>query len=92
MSNIGNYNSTNNADNPISYAKTNDYTEKVRNFVKYLHEFLPVLEKEFDDLEIRAASKPCQAFDDKMSGLSAIYQAEKKLYEWYIVKQKRQAQ
>ncbi len=88
MSNIENYRSN---DAPISYAKKEDYTSKVQSFIEYLHKFLPVLQQEFDDLEKKAQSKPCKAFDDKMKGLAAIYQAEKDLYYWYVVNRKRQA-
>lgn len=85
---IENYNRSN---TPISYARKEDYTEKVQRFVENLHELLPVLQAEFDDLEKKSQTKPCKAFDDKMAGLSAIYQAEKDLYYWYVENRKRQA-
>ena len=91
MSNIANYKSNNTAA-PISYAKRESYTEKVQKFIKYLHEFMPVITQEFDDLEQRSKTKPCKAFDDKMSGLAAIFQAEKDLYYWYVENAKRQAE
>lgn len=89
MSNIGNYNSSNN--NPVSYAKKEGYTEKVEKFVQYLHDFKDILQQEFDDLEKKSETKPCKAFDEKMAGLSAIYQAEKDLYYWYVENKKRSA-
>ena len=84
MSNIGNY--KNNYINTNTQANTpvNSNTEKIRKFVEYLHNFIPAIEKEFDDLEKRSQTKSCKAFEDKMGGLSAIYQAEKNLYYWYI--------
>lgn len=89
MSNIANYNK--NQNNPISYAKRESYTEMVQQFVKNLHDFIPIITQEFDDLEKKAQVKPCKAFDDKMNGLSAIFQAEKDLYYWYVENCKRQA-
>lgn len=89
MSNIATYNKQNVA--PISYAKKPDFTNRVQEFVQHLHDFMPVIQQEFDDLEKRTETKPCKAFDDKMSGLAAIYQAEKDLYYWYVENQKRQA-
>lgn len=91
MSNIGSYNSIGNAENPISYAKLNSNTERVQAFAKYLHDFLPVLEKEFDELESKQASKPNEVFPIKMEALSSIYKAAGPLYEWYVEKAKRQA-
>lgn len=89
MMTIENYNKIEQA--PISYASKSTYTERVQNFVKYLHEFLPILKQEFEDLAEKAEVKPCKPFDDKMKGLSAIYNAEKDLYYWYIEKAKRQS-
>lgn len=89
MSNISTYNKASNA--PISYAKKESYTERIQKFAEYLHNFLPVIQQEFDDLEQKSQKKPCKAFDDKMNSLSAIYQAEKDLYYWYVENKKRQA-
>ena len=89
MSNIENFNKMEQA--PISYAKKEFYSDKIRNFVEKLHNFIPVIIQEFDDLEKRSQTKPCKAFDDKMAGLSAIYNAEKSLYYWYVENKKRQA-
>lgn len=89
MLTIENYNQIEQA--PISYAKQNVCTEKVQQFVQHLHEFLPILKQEFEDLAEKAEVKPCKPFDDKMKGLAAIYNAEKDLYYWYIEKAKRQS-
>ena len=86
MSNIGNYNA--NAGRPVQYVKTNDTTKKIQNFAKYLHDFLPVLQKEFDDLEARNEVKPNEIFPIKMQALSDIYNAAQPLYEWYVEKSK----
>lgn len=75
---------------PINYAKPQDFTAKVKDFAQHLHAFLPTLEAEFNDLEKKAQTKPCKAFDDKMASLSAIYNAEKNLYYWYVENCKRQ--
>ena len=77
-------------DNLVSYPKKEVYTAKVEQFVSLLHEFLPVLKQEFEDLEEKSKVKPCKPFKDKMASLSAIYNAEKDLYYWYI-ETKRQA-
>lgn len=88
MSNIGNYSNANTGDNPVNYVKLDDNTEKVRKFAQYLHDFLPVLEKEFDDLESRNAKSPNRIFPIKMEALSSIYRAAIPLYEWYVEKSK----
>ena len=89
MSNIENYNKMEKA--PISYAKREFYSDEVRSFVEKLHDFIPVIKQEFEDLDKKSQVKPCKAFDDKMAGLSAIYNAEKDLYYWYVENKKRQA-
>lgn len=89
MSNIGNHNKTFNS-TPISYAKKESYTEQVQKFVQYLHNFIPTITQEYDDLEKKSEKKPCKAFEDKMAGLAAIYSAEKDLYYWYVENCKRQ--
>ncbi len=91
MSNIETFTNKYLNQNPISYAKKESYTEKVEAFVIHLHAFKEVIKQEFDDLEKKAEVKPCKAFDDKMAALSAIYQAEKDLYYWYVENKKRQA-
>ena len=88
MSNIGNY-KNNYTSTSIKVGVADNNTEKVRKFVEYLHSFIPAIEKEFDDLERRAQTKPCKAFEDKMGGLSAIFQAEKDLYYWYVEHRKQ---
>lgn len=87
MSNIGNYSA--NAGKPVQYVKTNDTTKKIQNFAKYLHDFLPVLQAEFDSLESINAAKPNEVFPIKMQALSDIYNAAQPLYEWYVEKAKR---
>lgn len=87
MSNIGNYSA--NAGKPVQYVKTNDTTKKIQNFAKYLHDFLPVLQAEFDSLESINATKPNEVFPIKMQALSDIYNAAQPLYEWYVEKAKR---
>ena len=86
MSNIGNYSA--NTGKPVDYTKVNSTTQKVKNFAKYLHDFLPVLQEEFDDLEKRQAIKANEVFPIKMQALSDIYNAAQPLYEWYCEKAK----
>lgn len=90
MSNIGNYTAAG-SQAPVSYAKLSSNTQKIQSFAKYLHDFLPVLEAEFDDLEKRSKEHPNEVFPIKMSALSDIYKAAQPLYEWYVEKAKRQA-
>lgn len=87
MSNIGNYSA--NSGKPVQYVKTNDTAKKIQNFAKYLHDFLPVLQAEFDSLESINAAKPNEVFPIKMQALSDIYNAAQPLYEWYVEKAKR---
>ena len=91
MSNIGNYNRMNTAENPLSYAKISSNTERVQAFVQQLHDFLPVITAEFDDLEDRQAKNPNEIFPIKMQALNDLYNAAQPLYEWYCEKAKRQA-
>lgn len=77
--------------NPMNYVRKENYTERVEAFVRHLHEFKEVIKQEFDDLAKKSETKKCKAFDDKMAALSAIYQAEKDLYFWYVENKKRQA-
>lgn len=91
MSNISNYSENTTVENPVSYAKIGDNTKKVQEFVKYLHEMMPVLQKEFDELEARYAIKPNDIFPIKMKALSAVWKAAGPLYEWYVEKAKKQA-
>lgn len=88
MSNIGNYSSTGTSENQVNYVKLNDNTQKVQKFAQYLHDFLPILEKEFDDLENLNAKNPNRVFPIKMEALSSIYRAAMPLYEWYVEKAK----
>ena len=81
---IANHNTGNN--NPVNYAKVDNNTEKVIKFIKYLHKFLPCLEKEYNDLETLQAKNPNEKFPVKMDNLAAIYQAEKPLYDLYVTK------
>ena len=81
---IANHNTGNSK--PVSYVKVGSNTEKIVEFVKYLHEFLPCLEKEYNDLETLQAKNPNEKFPIKMDNLAAIYQAEKPLYDLYVVK------
>lgn len=87
MSNISNYNA--NAGKPVQYVKVNDTTKKVQKFAKYLHDFLPVLQAEFDSLESINEVKPNEVFPIKMQALSDIYNAAQPLYEWYVAKAKQ---
>ncbi len=87
MSNIANYSSTECA-TPPNYVKLNGTTQKVQKFAEYLHNFLPVLEEEFNDLENMSKSHSNKVFPIKMSALASIYQAAKPLYEWYVEKAK----
>lgn len=91
MSNIGNYSNAGNPVNPTGYAKLSDNTQKIEKFAAYLHEFLPVLEKEFDDLEKLSKTHTNEVFPIKMQALSDIYKAAAPLYEWYVEKKKKQA-
>ena len=72
--------------NPVSYAKVGSNTERVVKFIKYLHEFLPCLEQEFNDLEALQAKNPNDKFPIKMDNLAAIWQAEGPLYDLYVKK------
>lgn len=81
---IANHNVGNN--NPVSYAKVDNNTERIVKFVKYLHEFLPCLEKEYNDLEALQAKNPNEKFPIKMDNLAAIWQAEGPLYDLYVKK------
>lgn len=87
MSNIGNYSAMGNAA-PASYSNFNT-AQKVQSFAQYLHDFLPVLEAEFDALEERSKIHPNDVFPIKMAALSSIYQAAQPLYEWYVEKAKK---
>ena len=91
MSNISNYSTTSNTNSSISHAKLNDNTLKIQQFAKHLHDFLPVLEKEFDELEAKSKTHPNDIFPIKMAALADIYNAAKPLYEWYVEKAKRTA-
>lgn len=91
MSNIANYSTVSNANNPIGYAKLNSNTQKVQKFAQYLHDFLPVLEAEFNDLELKSNKSANEVFPIKMAALSDIYKAAAPLYEWYVEKAKRPA-
>ena len=90
MSNIGNYSNAGSPVNPTSYAKLGSNTEKVEKFAAYLHQFKPVLEQEFDDLEKLSQKHNNEVFPIKMQALSDIYKAAGPLYEWYVEKKKRQ--
>ncbi len=81
---IANHNIGNNAS--VSYAKVGSNTERIVNFIKYLHNFLPCLEQEYNDLEALQAKNPNEKFPIKMDNLAAIYQAEGPLYDLYITK------
>jgi hypothetical protein len=72
--------------NIVSYAKVGSNTERIVKFVKYLHDFLPCFEQEFNDLEALQAKNPNEKFPIKMDNLAAIYQAEKPLYDLYVTK------
>lgn len=64
-------------------------TEKVEKFAKYLHDFLPVLEMEFNELDRLSERYKNEVFPIKMQALSAIYNAAQPLYEWYVEKKKK---
>lgn len=81
---IANHNIGNN--NPVNYASVGSNTERIVKFVKYLHEFLPCLEEEYNNLEALQAKNPNAKFPIKMDNLAAIYQAEKALYDLYVTK------
>lgn len=83
MNNIKTYSGSNSA-----FAKINN-TEKVEKFAKYLHDFLPVLEQEFNDLDKLSERYKNEVFPIKMQALSAIYNAAQPLYEWYVEKKKK---
>ena len=88
MSNIGNYSNAGNPANPTNYAKPGSNTERIESFAKYLHDFLPVLTQEFDELEKLSEKFSNKVFPIKMQALSAIYNAAGPLYEWYVEKKK----
>lgn len=91
MSNIETYVNLENTDTTVNYSKINENTKRVQKFAQYLHDFLPILEEEFNDLENLQNKKPNRAFPIKMEALSNIYKAAKPLYEWYVEKAKRPA-
>lgn len=72
------------------YSNTNTYstTERIQKFVKYLHDFMPVIKEEFEDLERRNKDNPNQIFPIKMNALHDIYMAAGPLYKWYIEKRR----
>jgi hypothetical protein len=84
MVNISNYKAE--KATPVSYAKISNNTERIIKFVEYLHEFLPCLEQEFNDLQELQEKYPNDKFPTKMENLAAIYQAEKPLYDLYVTK------
>lgn len=81
---IANHNVGNNTS--VSYAKVGSNTERIVKFVKYLHDFLPCLEKEYNDLEDLQKKNPNDKFPIKMDNLAAIWQAEGPLYDLYVRK------
>ena len=91
MSNISNYSNVGTPVNPIGYAKLGNNTQKIEKFASYLHDFLPVLEQEFDDLEKLSQKHHNEVFPIKMQALSDIYRAAQPLYEWYVERKKAQA-
>lgn len=88
MSNIGKYSGNTGGSN---YPKTGTHSQRVVEIIKYLHEVMPILEKEFDALEELSKEHPNKIFPIKMQALNDIYNAEKPLYEWYVEKAKPQA-
>lgn len=82
MSNIGNHIKS------IEGPTGSNNTERIQQFAKYLHNFLPCLEKEYDELEKRQSDKPNNVFPIKMKALAYIYEAAGPLYEWYCLKAK----
>lgn len=74
---------------PVSYAKVGNNTERVIKFIKDLHNFLPCLEQEYNELESLQAKNPNDKFPIKMDNLAAIYQAAGPLYELYVEKNNR---
>ena len=88
---IRDYNRMNMTENPLSYAKISNNAERIQAFVKQLHDFLPVIEAEFNDLEDRQSKNPNEIFPIKMQALSDLYNAAGPLYEWYVEKAKGQA-
>lgn len=90
MSNIASYNAASPAN--TNYTKLSSNSQKIQSFAKHLHDFLPVIEAEFDDLEQKSKQHPNDIFPIKMAALSSIYQAAQPLYEWYIEKAKKQVQ
>jgi hypothetical protein len=79
---IANHTPTSN--NPVNYSNPFANTERVKNFVKRLHDFLPNLEQEYESLKTLQAKKPNEKFPIKMDNLAAIYQAAGPLYDLYI--------
>lgn len=86
MSNIDNY-KNGGSSNP--YQKKENFTRKVVDFIKEYDNIIPYVIKEFDDIDKKAETKPCKAFDEKREGLQAL----KKLHDhdffqnllyWYV--------
>ena len=91
MNNIKTYSNAGSPVNPTNYVKLGSNTEKVEKFAKYLHDFLPVLEQEFNDLDKLCEKYKNEVFPIKMQALSDIYRAAEPLYEWYVEKKKGKA-
>lgn len=56
----------------VSHAKVGSNTERIVKFIKYLHDFLPCLEKEYNELEALQAKNPNEKFPCQ-DGLSCSY-------------------
>ena len=69
---------------PVDYVKKSNFTTEVIEFVKALHNALPSIEKEYEDIAMRRKDKDCKAFKDKMDGLAWLAQAHDNLYYWYV--------
>lgn len=71
-------------DKPVDYVKKSNFTTEVIEFVKTLHNVLPSIEKEYEDIAMRRETKDCKAFKEKMDALAWLTLAHDNLYYWYI--------
>lgn len=95
MSNIDNHFANGMANRTVDYARKENYTAQVKNFLEEFENVIPAIVKEYDDLEQRIKTKDCKAFKEKMDGLALLNSTFKEqhiqdLLYWYIQQPKQQ--
>ena len=75
----------------ISYSKVKSYTQDVEVLVRALHDALPSINQELEDLKAKLAARDnkCKPFEEKIEGLEMLVKVAnttyfKDLYYWYI--------